>query len=110
MKMKKLNSLLLVLAMCLFLVACGGPDKQPAIDAHNRAAEAVNAVSEILNQDPETYGEYFDSMQSLIDSLDKCADLLEGDDDLSQEVLDKIVKDCDDIEEWAKAAKAELEQ
>ena len=39
MKMKKFVALILAIVLCLSLVACGGPDKQPAIDAFNAAVD-----------------------------------------------------------------------
>lgn len=106
--MKKLVSLLLALVMCASLAACGGPDKQPAVDAYNKAADAVNAVADILYADPETYAPYIEDMLKLIDTMNECGEKLKGD-DLSQEQLDKIAKDCGEIEEWAIAAKAAVE-
>lgn len=106
--MKKMASLLLVTAMCLSMAACGGPDKQPAIDAHNRAADAMNALGEIINADPETYSEYLDDMNTLIDSMNQCGEMLEGD-ELDQEQLDEWTEQCNEIEQWAKDAKAEIE-
>ena len=37
--MKRVIALLLALVLSLSLVACGGPDAQPAIDAYNKLAE-----------------------------------------------------------------------
>lgn len=107
--MKKLCSLLLALVMCASLIACGGPDKQPAIDAQAKAAAAFNELSAIVNADPETYADYIDGMVSLANSLNECSEKLKSD-NLTQEQLDKIVTDCGEIEEWAKAAIAQLEQ
>lgn len=108
--MKKLASLLLVTAMCLSMAACGGPDKQPAIDAHNKAADAMNALSEVINADPETYSEYLDDMNTLIDAMNQCGELLESDsEELDQEALDEWVEQCNEIEQWAKDATAEIE-
>ena len=53
--MKKLFPLLLVLVMCVSLVACGGPDKQPAIDEFNEASTAFDALVAIINKDIESY-------------------------------------------------------
>ncbi len=108
--MKKLISLLLVMAMCSSLAACGGPDKQPAIDAHNKAGEAVNELTEIINADPETYADYLSEMQTLVDTLNQCGEVLESDQEVDQDALDEWVKRCGEVEQWAKDAKAELEQ
>ena len=53
--MKKITSLLLVLVMCVSLVACGGVDKQPAIDAFNKASTAYDEVATIINENPDAY-------------------------------------------------------
>lgn len=107
--MKKMVSLLLVIAMCFSLTACGGPDKQPAIDAHNKAGDAVNAVSDILNSDPETYAAYIEEMIPLVDMLNECGEVLGSDDTLEQDALDEWVEVCGEIEQWAIDVKAELE-
>lgn len=108
--MKKLVSLLLALLLCLTLAACGGPDKQPAIDAHNAAGAAVNALTDIINADPDSYAEYLDDLQSLVDQLNQCGAFLESDEDVEQDALDEWVDVCKEIEQWAKDAKAEIEQ
>lgn len=108
--MKKLFSLALALAMCVSLAACGGGvDKQPAIDAHNAAGTAVNDLTTLINANPEPYADYLADMQSLVDQLNECGKYLEGDGDVTQEALDEWVKTCNDIEQWAKDAKAEIE-
>ena len=94
--MKKLISLLLALMMCISLAACGGPDKQPAIDAYN-------------NADPETYADYISEMNRLSGNLNQVGEALQNDDDIKQETLDQWIKVCTEVEQWATAAKAELE-
>lgn len=106
---KKVASLLLAALMCAFLAACGGPDKQPAIDAHNKAGAAVNEVGDILNSDPETYAEYIEEMTPLVDMLNQCGEYLENNNDMEQDALDEWVTVCGDIEKWANEVKAELE-
>lgn len=106
--MKKLVSLLLTMIICLSLAGCSGLDKQPAIDAHNKAGAAVNEVTEILNSDPETYASYIEEVAPLVDLLNQCGELLENGDELDQEALDEWVEVCGEIEQWAKEAKAEL--
>lgn len=110
--MKKVVSLFLALALCLSLAACGGPDKQPAIDAHNKAVDAVNALGELINADPSSFAsEDIEQMNQLVETLDKCGAALEGNTDveLDQEALDEWVQVCGEIEQWAKDAKAQLE-
>ena len=106
-KVKKLISLLLALAVCLSLVACGGPDKQPAIDAHNKAATAVNELRDVINENPEAYAEYVDEMNELIALLNEAGEALETRDDLDQDALDNWVAICEDIEQRAKAVLGE---
>lgn len=106
--MKKIVSLLLAFVMCLSLAACGGPNKQPAIDAHNRAGTAINELTEVLNQDPEAYSVYYDDMSELIDMLNQAGAALENE-NLDQDTLDEWASICKEIEQWAVDAKAELE-
>lgn len=106
--LRKLASLLLVTAMCLSMAACGGPDKQPAIDAHNKAVDAINEVGELINANPEEYSELVDQMNTLVEMMDQCGELLEGD-ELDQEALDEWVTTCNEVEQQMKEAKAEIE-
>lgn len=105
--MKKLISFLLATVLCFSLVACGGPDKQPAIDAHNRAGAAVNELVDIINADPESYAPYVEEMARLTELLNQCGQALQGG-DLDQDALDEWVGICNEIEQWAVEAKAEL--
>ena len=109
--MKKLVSFILVLAMCVSMVACGGADsvnKQPAIDAHNKAGDAVNELVEIINQDPETYADYIDDIAVLVDTLNEVGEVLESSDDLDQEALNEWTEACKEVEQIAIDVKAEL--
>lgn len=107
--MKKMISFLLAMTVCFSLTACGSPDKQPAIDAHNRAGDAINDLSAIINADPETYADYIDEMNTLVDMLNQCGEVLENDDTLEQDAFDEWVEVCGEIEQWAIDTKAELE-
>lgn len=106
--MKKLISLFLALVICLSLAACGGPDKQPAIDAYNNAADAVNALIDIMNEDIDAYADYVDVMNQVVSDLNEAADILENE-DLSQDVLDQLVAQCQTLEQLANEARAEIE-
>ena len=56
-------SLFLALIMCLSLAACGGPDKQPAIDAFNDCSDTFNEFAEIVNANLDAYTE--DEIESI---------------------------------------------
>lgn len=107
--MKKWIAFLLTAVLCVALVACGGPDKQPAIDAHNKAGEAVNALADIINADPETYADWIPEMNELVEQLNQCGEYLSKTENAEQDALDEWVGICKDIEQWAIDAKAELE-
>ena len=107
--MKKLIALALVLVLCVSLVACGGPDKQPAIDAFNKASTAFNEVSAVINADIESYDEEFvDGMIEMANLLAKYKDLLESDKEITQESLDEMVEWFGTVEDWVADVKAEL--
>ena len=106
--MKKLLYLLLALMMCLSLAACGGPDKKAATDAFNKASNAFNEVSAIVNEDPEAYGDFVDDMIGYADMLNQIGEKLKGN-DLDQETLDELAEWCGEVEQWAVDAKAVLE-
>lgn len=108
--MKKLVSLLLAALLCLSLAACGKKvDKQPAIDAYNRAATALNEVITIINNDQETYGQYNDMMAEVIETLTECGNTLNGSDDLDQATVDKLVEQCNQLEALAADVLADMQ-
>ena len=107
--MKKVTSLLLALIMCLSLVACGGPDKQPAIDAFNKASDAYDEVATIINENPDAYDqEVIDTLNEMADVLIQHKELLESDDEIEQEKLDEMIAWYGDVEAWVADVKAEL--
>ena len=108
--MKKLRYPLLALMICALLTACGGPNKQPAIDAHNRAVAAVNELTAIMNQNPEAYtDDDIAIMNAMVATLDQVADALENRKDLDQDALDNWVEVCGEVEQLAIDTKAMLE-
>lgn len=101
--MKKLISLLLVLVLSVSLVACGAPDRQPAIDAFNAANSIFAEVANVINGNPDAFDEaVFDSMMELGKTIAEHKALLEGDTDLSQEQLDEMIA-------WYATVKAAME-
>ena len=108
--MKKFIALVLTVIMCLSLVACGGPDRQPAIDAFNKAKDAFNEVAVMINADIESYAdEVVDTMSEMAGVLEQHKELLEGEGELTQETLDEMIAWYADVEEWVADVKAELE-
>lgn len=61
--MKKLMVLIMTIMMGMSLVACGGADKQPAIDAFNNTSTSFNEVANIINENPQAYD------QDLVDTM-----------------------------------------
>ena len=61
--MKKLMVLIMTMMMGISLVACGGADKQPAIDAFNKTSTSFNEVANIINENPQAYD------QDLVDTM-----------------------------------------
>lgn len=108
--MKKIVALLFTLVMCLSLVACGGPDKQPAIDAFNKAKDSFNEVAVEINKEPEAYSqEVIDTMVDMANLLEEHGDLLSSDEELSEEQLDEMIAWYAEVEEWVADVKADLE-
>ena len=107
--MKKLIALVLAFVMGLSIVACTGPDKQPAIDAFNQAKDAFNEVAAVINSEPEAYAEeVIDTMVEMANLLQQHGELLGGDQEISQEALDEMIAWYADVEEWVADVKAEL--
>lgn len=108
--MKKLIALVLALVLCLGLVACGGPDKQPAIDAFNKASKAFNEVSATINADIESFDEeVIKTMTDMANVLNQHQAKLQGDEKLSQEQLDEMIAWYGEVEKWVADVKAELD-
>jgi len=106
--MKKLIALLLALVMCLSLAACGGPDKQPAIDAFNAANTVFNEVANVMNENPDDFDqEMFDGMNSIATALAEYRELLESDEEITEEMLDEMIAWFASVEEVIAETKAE---
>lgn len=107
--MKKLITFLMVLVMCASLVACGGPDKKPAIDAFNKASAAFDELAVMINENPEVYDqEIIDAMSEMAQVLMQHKELLESDEKIEQEKLDEMIEWYGTVEEWVEDAKAVL--
>jgi len=99
--MKKLSALVLVLVLLLSLAACGGPDKQPAIDAFNKTATAFDEVVNAINADPESFDqELIDVMNDMSGLLLEYKAVLEGDQALTEEDLTAIIDWLGTVDGW----------
>ena len=108
--MKKITTLLLVLAMSATMFGCGGPDKQPAIDAYNKASDDFNEVADIINANPDAYAQdVFDTMNEMADVLNQHQALLESDEDIDQEKLDQMIEWYGTVEDWVADVKEEID-
>lgn len=106
--MKKLFTLLVTLALCLSLAACGGPDKQPAVNAFNSASDAFNEVADVINGDIDSCpADLVDMLNQLSDQLTTKGEQLQND-DLSQEDLDAMTEWFGEVQTWADDTLAEL--
>lgn len=107
--MKKITSLLLALIMCMSLVACGGPDRQPAMDAFNKTSNAFNEVAAVINENPDAYDqEVIDAMVEMANVLNQHKELLESDTEIDEEQLNEMIAWYGTVDEWVAAAKEEL--
>ena len=107
--MKKFVGIFLVLVIMVSLVACGGPDKQPAIDAFNKTSAAFNEVSAYINQDPTAYAdEVISTMTDMANLLNQYSEILAGDQTIEQEQLDEMIAWFAEVDAWVADVKAEL--
>lgn len=107
--MKKLVGILMVMLLSVTLVACGGVDKQPAIDAFNNATSVYDALVNEINADISAYPqELIDVMMEMSEALLENKAVLEGDQELTQEQIDSMIAAFGDVENWAKETSSEL--
>lgn len=108
--MKKLIALALALVMCLALVACGGTDKQPAIDKFNETSIAFNAVAAEINANIELFDEeVITTMTDMANLLNEYNALLSGDQEIAQEDLDAMIEWFGEVDAWVAQVDAELD-
>lgn len=108
--MKKLYAILMVMVLCVSLVACGGVDKQPAIDAFNNATTVYDKLVNEINADITAYPqELIDVMMEMSEALLENKAIMESDQELTEEQVAAMVKAFGEVETWAKETDAELE-
>lgn len=107
--MKKLSALLMALVMCVSLVACGGVDPQPAIDAFNSASDAYDNLVDKMNENIEAYPQdVIDVMNQMGEALLTHKETLESGEALTEEYVAELIQVCTEVEQWAKDAEAQL--
>ena len=91
--MKKILALVLVLAMALSFAGCGGPDRQPAIDAFNAANTVFTEVANAINSGAVEVAE--EDVEYLIELAEVIAEhkaILEDDSvELTEENLEEMI-------------------
>ena len=102
--MKKMIALSLVLVLCLALAACGGPDKQPAIDAYNKLATNYNTFVAQENENLDAWAEediaYMNEIAAVITEYSV---KLNGDTEFTQEQIDEMVAELNEFNEVVEA-------
>ena len=105
--MKKLMVLIMTMMMGMSLVACGGADKQPAIDAFNKTSTSFNEVANIINENPQAYDQdLVDTMVDMAGVLNEHKQILESDDE--EEKLQEMIDWYGTVDEWVAQVKEEI--
>ena len=90
--MKRVIALLLALVLSLSLVACGGPDKQPAVDAYNKLAQNYNTFVEQENENLASWAEEdIEYMNEIATVITEYGTKLSGGTEFTQEQIDEMV-------------------
>ena len=91
--MKKIIALVLALVLSLALVACGGPDSQPAIDAYNKLAQNYNTFVEQENENLDSWAEEdIEYMNEIASVITEYSEKLSGNTEFTQEQIDEMVE------------------
>lgn len=107
--MKKLMVLIMTMMMGMSLVACGGADKQPAIDAFNKTNTSFNEVANIINENPQAYDQdLVDTMVDMAGVLNEHKQILESDDDVEEEKLQEMIDWYGTVDEWVAQVKEQI--
>lgn len=114
MKLKKtitaILSFAMIFSMMLGLTGCGSQKKEEAIEAFNKTSEVFDETVELINANPDVVSEAtFNSYQEMQVLLTQYKELLEGDDEISDESYDEMIEWFGDAEEELKEFKSEIE-
>lgn len=108
---KKICAVLMAMVMSLSLVACGGVDIQPAIDAFNSASTAYDTVSNKINAEIEAYPEeLITAMTDLANTMLEYKAVLESGEELTEEQVTEMITVFAEVEKWATDTDAKLDE
>lgn len=108
--MKKIITLLVAMVMCVNLVACGGVDTQPAIDAYNELCDNYNKFVELGNASiDEVDEEDIDFFNDLADELDEYREKFDNGAEFTQEEVDEMVEMFNELNDIMVETVEELE-
>ena len=109
-QVKKIVAFVLALVLSLSLVACGGVDKQPAIDAFNKTSAAFNEVAAIINADIESWdAESVEVMKEMASVLQQHGELLSSNQEISEESLAEMIAWYAEVDQWVASVKEIVE-
>lgn len=84
-------------------------DKQAVIDVFNKTSTAFDNLSSQINANIDAYSqETIDVMTQMANSLIQCKEMLESDQQLSEEEADALISDLTNIEKWVAEAEGAL--
>lgn len=105
-----LLSVTVILSLVLCLSGCSVNEKQQeAIDAFNTTSASFNEVATLINNSDAIDDEIISTFQEMSALLTQYKDILEGDDDISDEKYDEMIKWFSDVQTWSKDAKTDIE-
>ena len=104
-------ALVVVLTLAFSLISCGTNEKrQEALDKHTAVAIAFNEVATLINEnsyylDATVISDY----QQMSQLLNRYTEILQGNQEISDEKYDEMIAWFDQVEEWIQDTKAEIE-
>ena len=106
-----LTAIMVFLFACANLVGCGdGETKQEALDKYTKITASFQEVGELISENPDVIDEAVVSgYQEMSNLLDQCTEVLESDQNLSNENYGKMIEWFDSVENWVKETKKGIE-
>lgn len=104
-------AMVMVLTLAFGLTSCGTSEKkQEALDKHTTIATAFNEVAILINENSDNLDNtVISNYQQMSELLNKYTDILQGDQEISDEKYDEMIAWFDDVEVWIQDTKAEIE-